>query len=183
MAACRSSLSRWSGRRATAGDIRVAESYGSDQYFADRGDLDPAQRRPVDRPELCAARTAARTPIWGSTSGTTAPRSCACTSGPPAPLPSSAAATTVAPLPAGTKLTLSAVGSTISFQQNGTTRIAVTDSTLTGGAPGRDDLRRGHRPTTGPAAPEASAAAEHVFGWWDGVGVVGDGGVAGQRWR
>ena len=32
MAACRSSPSRWSGRRATAGDIRVAESYGSDQY-------------------------------------------------------------------------------------------------------------------------------------------------------
>src|SRR5205823_1114467 len=40
------------------------------------------------------------------------------------------------PLPAGTKLTLSAVGSTIAFQQNGTTRITVTDSTLTGGAPG-----------------------------------------------
>ena len=40
------------------------------------------------------------------------------------------------PLPAGTKLRLSAVGSTISFQQDGTTRIAVTDSTLTGGAPG-----------------------------------------------
>ena len=40
------------------------------------------------------------------------------------------------PLPAGTKLTLSALGSTIAFQQNGTTRIAVTDTTLTGGAPG-----------------------------------------------
>ena len=41
------------------------------------------------------------------------------------------------PLPAGTKLTLTAVGSTISFQQDGIERIAVSDSTLTaGGAPG-----------------------------------------------
>src|SRR5205807_3281952 len=39
-------------------------------------------------------------------------------------------------LAAGTKLTLSAVGSRISFQQNGTERIAVTDSSVTGGAPG-----------------------------------------------
>ncbi len=39
-------------------------------------------------------------------------------------------------LPAGTKLRLTAVGSTISLQQDGTTRIAVTDSTVTGGAPG-----------------------------------------------
>jgi hypothetical protein len=40
------------------------------------------------------------------------------------------------PLPAGTKLTLSAVGSRISFQQNGVERVAATDTTLTGGAPG-----------------------------------------------
>ena len=40
------------------------------------------------------------------------------------------------PLPAGTQLTLSAVGSTISFQQNGIDRISATDTTLTGGAPG-----------------------------------------------
>ena len=40
------------------------------------------------------------------------------------------------PLPAGTQLTLSAVGSRISFQQNGIERIAATDTTLTGGAPG-----------------------------------------------
>ena len=48
------------------------------------------------------------------------------------------------PLPAGTKLTLSAVGSTISFQQNGVERIAVTDTSLTGGAPGHHVLRRRH---------------------------------------
>jgi Putative esterase len=39
-------------------------------------------------------------------------------------------------LPAGTQLKLSVVGSTLSFQENGTERIAATDTTLTGGAPG-----------------------------------------------
>ena len=40
------------------------------------------------------------------------------------------------PLAAGTQLELTAVGSTISFLQNGVTRITVTDSSFTGGAPG-----------------------------------------------
>ena len=40
------------------------------------------------------------------------------------------------PLPAGTRLTVSAVGSRISFQEDGVERIGVTDGTLTGGAPG-----------------------------------------------
>jgi uncharacterized membrane protein len=39
-------------------------------------------------------------------------------------------------LPAGTQLQLKAVGSTISFLQNGVQRISVTDTALTGGAPG-----------------------------------------------
>jgi hypothetical protein len=39
------------------------------------------------------------------------------------------------PLPAGTQLRLVAIGSTISFLENGTTRISVTDSSLSGGAP------------------------------------------------
>jgi Putative esterase len=39
------------------------------------------------------------------------------------------------PLPAGTQLRLVATGSTISFLENGITRISVTDSTITGGAP------------------------------------------------
>ena len=49
------------------------------------------------------------------------------------------------PLPAGTQLAVSAVGSQISFSQDGTERIAVSDSSLTGGAP-RDDLWRGAAP-------------------------------------
>ena len=40
------------------------------------------------------------------------------------------------PLAAGTQLRLVAVGNTISFLENGAQRIAVTDGTLTGGAPG-----------------------------------------------
>ncbi len=40
------------------------------------------------------------------------------------------------PLAAGTQLRLVAVGSRISFQQDGVERIAVSDSSLTGGAPG-----------------------------------------------
>ena len=40
------------------------------------------------------------------------------------------------PLAAGTQLELRAVGNTIAFLENGVQRIAVSDSTLTGGAPG-----------------------------------------------
>jgi hypothetical protein len=39
-------------------------------------------------------------------------------------------------LPAGTQLLLQASGSTITFSQNGVARISVTDTSLTGGAPG-----------------------------------------------
>ena len=39
-------------------------------------------------------------------------------------------------LPAGTQLQIDAVGSTISFLQNGVQRLSVTDSSITGGAPG-----------------------------------------------
>ena len=42
----------------------------------------------------------------------------------------------VAPLPAGTVLTLVAIGSKISFLENGVERITATDDTLTGGNPG-----------------------------------------------
>ncbi len=39
------------------------------------------------------------------------------------------------PLPAGTTLTIAAVGSAITLQENGVTRVSATDNTLTGGAP------------------------------------------------
>ena len=41
-----------------------------------------------------------------------------------------------APLTAGTQLKLTAVGNTVVFAENGVQRVAVTDSTFTGGAPG-----------------------------------------------
>ena len=47
---------------------------------------------------------------------------------------------------------LSALGSTISFLQDGVTRITVTDTSITGGAPGIMTYGPA-RPTTGPAAP------------------------------
>ncbi len=40
------------------------------------------------------------------------------------------------PLAAGTQLTLSATGSALSFEENGVVRVSVTDTTLSGGAPG-----------------------------------------------
>ena len=45
-------------------------------------------------------------------------------------------AATTGPLAAGTQLKLTAVGSTISFLVNGVQQMSVTDTTLTGGAPG-----------------------------------------------
>jgi hypothetical protein len=59
------------------------------------------------------------------------------------------------PLPAGTTLTLTAVGSTIILRQDGTKRIQVTDTSLSGGAPGiiaygaatADNWRSGTRAT------------------------------------
>ena len=82
------------------------------------------------------------------------------------------------PLAAGTQLKLTAVGSTISFLQNGVERIAVTDTSLTGGAPGimsfgaatADNWTGGNRHLRG-----------HLFGRRHRFRAVGHGGVAGQR--
>ena len=57
------------------------------------------------------------------------------------------------PLAAGTQLKLTAVGSTISFLQNGIARITVTDNSFTGGAPGNHVLRRRHRRQLGRRNP------------------------------
>ena len=120
---------------ALAGDIRVAESYGSDQYSqiaVTSTQLSGGQWvGPTVRSQNGGQDTYLGIYFWNSgspqlrlykrTAGTFTQLGTSYNSG---------------PLPAGTTLTLSAVGSTISFQQNGITRIAVTDTTLTGGAPG-----------------------------------------------
>jgi hypothetical protein len=61
-------------------------------------------------------------------------------------------------LPAGTQLTLSAVGSSISFLQDGVERIAATDSSLTGGAPGIMAFGAGTADNWAGSAADASTA-------------------------
>ena len=122
-------------RTRTAGDIRTAESYGSDQFS--QIEVTSTQLTggewigPTVRSQNGGQDTYLGIYFWNNgnpqlrlykrTAGTFIQLGNSYNSG---------------PLPAGTKLTLSAVGSTIYFQQDGTTRIAATDTTLTGGAPG-----------------------------------------------
>src|SRR5207248_2040170 len=123
------------GTAGTAGDIRVAEGYGSDQ--SSQVQLTSTQLSggqwvgPSVRSQNGGQDTYLGIYFWNSGSpqlrlykrigGTFTQLGSSYNSG---------------PLPAGTKLTVSAVGSTISFQQDGATRISVTDGSLTGGAPG-----------------------------------------------
>ena len=80
------------GTSATAGDIRTAETYSSDQ--SSQIELTSTQLSGGQWVgPSCARRTAARTPTSGSTSGTAAVQSCASTSAAPAPGSSSAAPT------------------------------------------------------------------------------------------
>jgi hypothetical protein len=78
----------------------------------------------------------------------------------------------VSALPAGTVLGLQAVGSTLTVTLNGTTEITVTDSTLTGGAPGLM--------TNGPA--QAAAWTGGSAGSASGGGGGGTGGGGGSTY-
>ena len=115
------------GTSATAGDIRIAETYTSDQ--SSQIELTPTQLSggqwvgPAVR-----AQNGGRTPTSGSTSGTTAVHSYGSTSGKAGTWTQLGSSYNSGPLPAGTKLQLSAAGSTISFLQDGVTRVAATDS-------------------------------------------------------
>ena len=60
---------------ATTGDIRTAEAYPSDQYSAVDGDLDAADRGPVDRRRRCGCSPAGGTGTRAFTTGTSAARS------------------------------------------------------------------------------------------------------------
>ena len=118
-----------------AGDIRAGESYGSDQYS--QIEVTSTQLTggqwigPTVRSQNGGQDTYLGIYFWNN--GTPQLRLYKRTAGTFTQLGSSYDS---GPLPAGTKLTLSAQGSTIAFQQNGTTRISVTDTTLTGGTPG-----------------------------------------------
>ena len=82
-------------------------------------------------------------------------------------------------LAAGTQLRLTAIGSTISFLQNGVTRVSVTDTSVTGGAPGIM--------TFGTAKADnwagGSASLRDLFGWRQRLGSCGTVVLAGQRRR
>ena len=118
-----------------AGDVRAGESYGSDQYS--QIEVTSTQLTggqwigPTVRSQNGGQGTYLGIYFWNN--GTPQLRLYKRTAGTFTQLGSSYGSE---PLPAGTKLTLSAQGSTIAFQQNGTTRISVTDTTLTGGTPG-----------------------------------------------
>ena len=81
-------------------------------------------------------------------------------------------------LAAGTQLEVTAVGSTISFLENGVSRISVTDSTFTGGAPGimAHGNPLGDNWSGGSGGP---ARYRGLFGWGECFGAFRDGGAAG----
>ena len=90
-------------------------------------------------------------------------------------------------LAAGTQLQVTAAGSTISFLENGTALITVTDGTFTGGAPGivaygnplADNWSGGSVTSSGGGS---GGGASSVFGGRDGLrAFLRDGGAAGQR--
>ena len=144
------------GTSATAGDIRIAETYTSDQSSQIEltstqlsggqwvGPRAHPERRPEHLPRdlLLEQRQPAAPPLQAQRRH----------------LDSARQLLQLGPLPAGTTLQLSAVGSTISFLQDGVTRITATDTSISGGAPGIMTYGR-PKPTTGraPARPPALA--------------------------
>ena len=83
------------------------------------------------------------------------------------------------PLAAGTQLKLTAVGSTISFLQNGVARISRDRLQRDGWRARHPDLR--HRQGRQLGRQRGGPARADLFGGRDRVGVVRDGGVAEQR--
>jgi hypothetical protein len=123
------------GSSATAGDIRTGESYASDQ--SSQVQLTSAQLSggqwvgPAVRMQNGGQNQYLGIYFWNS--GTQELRLYKRSAGTWVQLGSSYSS---GPLTAGTQLQVTAVGSTISFLQNGVTRISVTDTSFTGGAPG-----------------------------------------------
>ena len=122
------------GSTGTAGDIRTGESYASDQYS--QIELTSTQLSggewigPAVRTQAGGQNTYLGLYFWnnGSPELRLYKRLAGAWTQLGASYPSG-------PLTAGTQLRLVAIGSTISFLQDGITRISVTDSSLSGGAP------------------------------------------------
>ena len=90
-------------------------------------------------------------------------------------------AVNTAALAAGTTLKLQAVGSTISFLVNGAQRLSVTDTTLTGGAPGI--MAYGNATADNWAGQDATRDHHVVHGGRHGLRALRHGGPPGQRRR
>ncbi len=120
---------------AHAGDIRVAETYGGDQYSTIEVTSKQVSGSDWIGPTVRSQNRGQNTylGIYFSNNGKPQLRLYKRTAGTFAQLGNSYDSGT---LSAGTKLTLRAVGSQITFQQNGVDRITVADSSLAGGAPG-----------------------------------------------
>ncbi len=123
------------GSSATAGDIRTAESYAGDQssqvevtstQLSGGQWIGPAVRMQGGGQNMYLG-------IYFWNSGSQQLRLYKRSAGSWIQLGSSYSC---GPLAAGTQLKLTAVGSTISFLQNGVARISVTDGSVSGGAPG-----------------------------------------------
>src|SRR5262249_18778553 len=123
------------GTSATAGDIRTAETYSSDQ--SSQTEVTSTQLSggqwigPTVRTQNGGQDTYLGIYFWNN--GSQELRLYKRSAGTWTQLGNSYSC---GPLPAGTKLKLIAVGSRISFQQDGVERLAVTDTSLTNGAPG-----------------------------------------------
>ena len=123
------------GTSATAGDIRIAETYSSDQ--SSQIQLTSTQLSggqwvgPTVRTQNGGQDTYLGIYFWNG--GSPELRLYKRNAGTWIQLGSSYNS---GPLPAGTTLQLNAVGSTISFLQDGVTRITATDTSVSGGAPG-----------------------------------------------
>jgi hypothetical protein len=119
----------------TAGDIRTGETYTSDQYSQVEITSTPLTGGqwigPAVRVQNGGQNTYLGIYFWNS--GSPVLRLYKRSAGSWIQLGNSY---NCGPLAAGTKLKLMAVGSTISFLQDGVQRISVTDSSFSGGAPG-----------------------------------------------
>ena len=159
-----------------AGDIRVAESYGSDQYSqieVTTTQLSGGQWvGPTVRSQNGGQDTYLGIYFWNN--GTPQLRLYKRTAGTWTQLGTSYNS---GPLPAGTKLTLSAVGSTHRLPAERHHAHRRDRQHADRRRPRRDDLRRRHRRQLG------WRHAEHLLDWWQRVWVGGHGRVAGQRWR
>ena len=161
------------GTSATAGDIRTSETYGSDQYSqieVTSTQLSGGQWvGPAVRTQNGGQDTYLGIYFWNS--GTPQLRLYKRSAGTWIQLGNSYNS---GPLPAGTKLKLVTTGSTLSFQQDGVERIAVSDTSLTGGAPGIMTFGAAHGDnwTGGNATASAAPPFQVVYRSTDANGVA-----------